>query len=70
MYFNKNTNHVILRTANVAHWLLKTILMVTIVYFEGTYVTWKGQVRFARFVDQLNIVNIKNNENDFKIVFT
>ena len=31
--------------------------MITTVHFEGAYATWKGQVRF---MDQPNIVNIKN----------
>ena len=30
--------------------------MITTVHFEGTYVTWMGQVRF---VDQPNTINIE-----------
>ena len=36
--------------------------MISVVHFEGTYVTWKGLVRFMRFMDQPNIVNIENSE--------
>lgn len=38
------------------------MLMITTVHFEGAYITWKGQVRFLKFMDQSNTVNIKNNE--------
>ena len=31
--------------------------MTVIVRFEGAYVTWKGQVRFMRFVEQPNTIN-------------
>ena len=34
--------------------------MNTTIPFEGAYVAWKGQVRF---VNQLNTVNVKNNNN-------
>lgn len=33
------------------------MLMITIVQFQGTYVTWMGQVRFVGFVDQPNTIN-------------
>ena len=37
--------------------------MITTIHFEGVYVTWKGQVRFLRFVDQPNTINIENIES-------
>ena len=36
--------------------------MITIVHFWGAYVIWKGQVRFVRFGDQPNTINIENSE--------
>ena len=38
------------------------MLMITTIHFEGAHVTWKGQVRFVRFVDQPNTSNIENNK--------
>ena len=36
--------------------------MINTVHFEGAYVTWKSQVKFLRFVDQHNTINIENSE--------
>ena len=36
--------------------------MITTIHCEGAYVTWKGQVRFVRYVDNPNTINIKNSE--------
>ena len=47
--------------------------MITSVHVEGAYVTWKGEVRFLRFVDEPNTINIKNSNSKlsaFRIVFT
>jgi hypothetical protein len=61
MYFNKNTKCIILRTANsLVHEDKK--LMITTVHFAGVNGTWKGQVRFFRFMDQPNTINIENNK--------
>jgi hypothetical protein len=63
MYFNKNTNCIILKIANATHWLLRMkCKWSTLSIFEGAYAIWKGQMRFVRFMDQPNIVNIENSE--------
>ena len=36
--------------------------MITTVHVEGAYVTWKGEVRFLKFVDQPNTINIENSD--------
>ena len=60
MYFKKNANFIILWTANVAHWLLKKKCQRSpLSILRGPMSLCKGQVRF---MDQPNIVNIKNSE--------
>jgi hypothetical protein len=38
------------------------MFVTTIAHIEGAFVTWKDQVRFVKFVDQPDTVNIANNE--------
>jgi hypothetical protein len=38
------------------------MFLTTIAHVEGAFVTWKDQVRFVKFVDQPDTVNIANSE--------
>jgi hypothetical protein len=55
MHYSKNCKH----NSLVAE---DKMSMITTIHFEGAYVTWKGQVRFLRFMGQPNTINIKNIE--------
>ena len=38
------------------------MLMIVTIHFVRAYVTWKGQVRFLRFMGQPTTINIENSE--------
>jgi hypothetical protein len=55
MYYSKDCKHNSL--------VIKVKMsMISVGHFEDAYVTWKGQVRFMRFVDQPNTIIIENGE--------
>jgi hypothetical protein len=55
MYYSKDCKHNSL--------VIKVKMsMISVGHFEDAYVTWKGQVRFMRFMNQPNIVNIEHSE--------